>query len=373
MKQEVWSQADVKDLTAKFTVVDLDSDRYSTKPLMNQYGVRGIPVTLLLDCQGRELDRVMDYVPKTEMIKDLARWASSDLQPKSVLEARAEGGDKGAALALALNAARSYVPSEAMRWFGKLPDREKYIEYWQIATSQPPQTEEVYRKAIAAFPKTLSSLEWRSELAHLQGITTDAGKARLREIVDLADEAIAHPATQADWWKDDPQGDEVGIEPLHFYSAKAEALGDLGKAREARDAWHEGVKEGDRLKIRDEATGPFYRFLPILVRAGEKSRIDHFFERQLKLSPNDGELLRRYSKVLFMEGQFQKAAATAHRAVRTSYDENEVMAAVIEADSLAKLRRPKEAREILLRELSRSQLAEATRDNLKAHLAKVAE
>ena len=382
LEKEVWSSADPKKVLKKFSKVKLDADRFANQAMMEKYGVRGIPTTLILNCQGEELTRYVDYLPKEVLFKNLeALLAQKDLPTSSQLMARADKGDAEAARTLAKRFAQSYSVDNAMKWYAKVPDREKDLDYWsaligQLSAENEKSTDaavttklkEALSGAIKNFPETPSTLDWRSQLADLQGADSKEGQATLQNLVSLCDALIKDPARMTKFNQAEDPGDYRGIETLKVYESKAEALGALKKTDEEKAAWQAGVAEGSRLGLKDDGTGQFLRFLPILKKAGENERVTKFFETSLKRNPGDPELLRRYAQFLFEQKQYQKASENALKSIEGSYDRNEIYAAKIYAKSLNKIGQTGPAKDFLLKYQARPDLSASSRSDIEAAL-----
>jgi hypothetical protein len=227
------------------------------------------------------------------------------------------------------------------------------------------------QEALKAFPETPTSLDWRSQLAELQGDTPE-GKATLEGTVALCEALIKDPVRMKKFNKAEPAGDYLGIESLKVYEARAEAIeAEKKPAEEVKKAWTAGVEEGARLDIKDEPTGKFYRFLTILKKAGENKRVEHFFQKYLAKSPQDPELLRRYSKFLYDNGRFQEAAEKSLASIAGSYDQNEIFAATLYAKSLAKEGQGKKAKDFLLSYDQRPNLSARSRKEVESTLTQI--
>ena len=382
LEKEVWSAGDPRKVLKKFSKVKLDADKFVNQAAMEKYGVRGIPTTLILNCQGEELTRYIDYQPKETLFKSLEAFlAQKNPATASQLMARAEKGDAEAARTLAKRFAQSYSNDNAMKWYAKVPDREKDLEYWQALVGQlsaesekssdltvKTKLKEALAGAIKNFAETPSTLDWRSQLADLQGSETPEGQKTLQDLVDLCNSLMIAPERMQKFNQAEDPGDYRGIESLKVYEAKAEALASLKKTEEEKAAWKAGVSEGARLGLKDDGTGQFLRFLPILKKAGEVDRVTKFFETGLKRSPGDPELSRRYAQFLFEQKQYQKASEYALASIDKSYDRNEIYAAKVYAKSLNKMGQKSQAKDFLLKYQARPDLSASSRSDIEAAL-----
>jgi thioredoxin-like negative regulator of GroEL len=387
LEREVWSHPEMKKTLSKFVKVKLDADRFANKALMDQYGIRGIPATLILTCEGEELERFVDYQDRPAWKKSLEPFMKGkNVVTKSELVAKFEAGDPQAALILAERAAFSAQYDEALKYFAKVPDFESHLEYWWAAAGSLSEQQEkkpssetkkallrILDGALQRFPNRPSSLNWRAQRAELQDPQSEEGRKTLNELIVFCDELISDKAKMKDFIQSEFAGDYAGIETLKVYQAKAEAFEALGEKEKALQAWKDGVREWDRLGLKDEPSGQFFRFLTILKKAGEKERVNKFFETNLSKKPSDGELNRRYAKFLFDEGQFEKASQHAFRSVESSYDQNEIFAATLYAKALQKLGQKREARQFLLKYQTRADLPAHQKEEIEGLLAQTKE
>lgn len=375
LEKEVWLNPEMQKTLRKFVKVKMDADRFANKPWMEKYGIGGIPATLVLNCEGIEIDRFIDFQPRPVLQQALGLIAKTKHPlTRDQLETRFKAGDAEAALSLALRSALSMKNAQAMEYFAMVPKSESHLEYWwahigvltELQGKTPSdENRKKLQKAldagVLAFGETPSSLDWRQQLADLQGVRTSAGRETLRSLIQVCDGLIKDEFKMRTFNSAEFAGDYQGIEPLKVYQAKAEALELLEQKDEAKRAWADAVAEGGKLAIKDEPSGPFYRFLAILKKAGEKERVTRFFESSLAKDPESGELNRRYAKFLFDQGQFQQAATRALKSVNASYDQNEIFAAELYAKALKQLGQSKEAREFLLKYEARTDLPQGSR------------
>ncbi|MBX3034711.1 MAG: thioredoxin family protein [Bdellovibrionaceae bacterium] len=378
LEQEVWSHAFMRKTLSEFVRVKLDADRFENKPRMKEYGVAGIPAVLVLNCEGEELGRVVDYLDRAEMKGALDVLAKKKLDTRAQLEKKASGGDATAALELAQRAAQSYQVEAALKWFALLPDRADHREYWMVRiadlaerSGKDPKNEKGRKEwqdaltaALRKFPRTMSSLDWRLSLARLQAPA--AAQGTLRDLVKMSDELIADRERMAEVIRSEPSGDYLGIESLRVFQAKAEALEALQRPADALAAWKAAAEEGRRLAIREEPSGPYYRFLVILKKAGEHERLKRFFARHAALPKTDGELLRRYAKYLLEQGDYTQAVRVSERALKDSYGRNEVLAAIVHAQALGKMGKVAEAKQFLLKYQTRKDLTDDARQQIES-------
>lgn len=383
MEKENWDNAAMKPVLAKFAKVKLDSDRFENSATMKKYEVAAIPTLLILNCEGEELERFVDYQKPEPFKAALERViATKDLPTHAELVKKAEAGDGAAAMILGKRAAQTFAKDEALKWYALAPNRESDIEYWWVLVDDASLASEkdsgdaakkkfrqTLDSAIAKFPETPSSLDWRIRLAELQGNESKEGVKTLESLVQFCDELIKDPSKMEKFNKNEFAGDYDGIETLKVYQAKAEALATLKKDVESKRAWKDAVAEGARLGIKDEPSGKFFRFLYILKQAGESERVEAFFQKHLKKNPNDPELQRRYAKFLQEQGKYRASADMAFKSLKNSYDRNEIFAATVYAGSLAKAGEVVEAKRFLLKYQTRTDLSASSRAEIEAALA----
>ncbi len=378
LDKEVWPRPEMKKTLQQFIKVKLDADRFANKALMDKYQVGGIPAMLILNCAGEEMERFVDFQEARSLKKNLENFLSSkNPLTKQELTAKAKAGDEKSATALAQRAANSYKFSEALTYYALVKEPQADLYYWQAQVGEQTElnsktlTDESKKKltqtlqdALTRFPQTMSSLDWSQQLAELQTPKTDAGRVTLQSLVAKCDALINDKAKMKTFITSEFSGDYQGIESLKVYEARAEALESLDQKEEVQKAWKAAVAEGNRLQIKDEAYGPYFRFLGILNKAGEKDRIKNFYETQLVRAPKDGELNRRYARFLFEQGQYDESARRALLAIADSYDRNEIFAASVYVKSLNKLRQQEKARQFLRSYEARTDLPESSREEL---------
>lgn len=384
MEREVWTQAKMKSTLNKFNKVKLDADIFENKKVMEKYFVSAIPSTLILNCRGEELERYVDYQNPESFNKSLKLIATDkNMRTRADLILAAEKGDTQAALVLGRRSAMAASFKDALKWFALVPEKEKVLVYWWARLDELTSTYEEKKNsdnkneliknlktAIAQFSNTPTSLDWRGQLAELQGLDTDEGKKTLLSLVEFTNSLIENAEKMKTFNVSEPPGDFEGIETLKVYYARADALTSLKKPEaEIQAAWQDGVNEWNRLKMKDEPTGSFFRFLIFLKKTKAKDRLDKFFLTHLNKNPNDGELLRRYGQTLYDFEQYDKAAEYALKAVEHSYDRNEIFAATLYAKSLMKLDKKIDAKKFLMKYLVREDLTASAKHDIEKTLS----
>ena len=75
MKREVFADKEVaKVINSQFTPVSIDIDDPNTKELVQYYKVNSTPTTLILDSEGKILDKAIGKIDKKEFLEILSKF-----------------------------------------------------------------------------------------------------------------------------------------------------------------------------------------------------------------------------------------------------------------------------------------------------------
>lgn len=116
LKSETMNKPQVQALLKKVNLVEINIDLVENEKISDQYGVKAIPTVILVNEQGEELKRWLDYQPVKSFTPELAA-ALKETQSINQLTAKAEAGDEKASTTLAYNSYSKMQWKDAAKWF----------------------------------------------------------------------------------------------------------------------------------------------------------------------------------------------------------------------------------------------------------------
>lgn len=297
-EKEIFPTAEYKAATKGFVKAVIDTDLLENFAVAERYKIKGIPTMIVVDGDGKEIARLVDFHPLPRLKKFLAAAA----------EGRQEAADP-------------------------LAGR---FEKAQAAFEADPKTKDAYQKElralIAAEPDGTRALAWRAELAKTLP-DVDAEKKTLvkdgreRAAKWMLDEAAARKAAA-----NDVLGEFTGYERL----VVAYYLADLLESGGADEAEVKAVMKqaGGIVKASPvpQEPGPALRSLIVLSSAEMYEDAEKRADELLKRNPGDLDVQRRKIRVLLGLKKNDEAVKLGEKILPQMEGRNQVWT----AESLAK-------------------------------------
>ncbi|WII73499.1 thioredoxin family protein [Bdellovibrio sp. 22V] len=172
---ETFNTKTFKNAAKSLVKLALNADLAQNKDFGDKYKIKALPTILILNAQGEELYRMLDFKPADLLVKELKqallqKTAMADLQKK------AEQGDKSAISLLAEHASNSLQYEEAVKWYAKRGEAsEEYanaeIMLWAQKFEEDPKNKEKYiatlQKWIAQYPNSYTAISARNDWAEI--------------------------------------------------------------------------------------------------------------------------------------------------------------------------------------------------------------
>ncbi|MES2802444.1 MAG: thioredoxin domain-containing protein [Bdellovibrionota bacterium] len=116
LKSETMNKPQIQALLKKVSLQEINIDLVENEKISSEYGVKAIPTVILVNEQGEELKRWLDYQPVKSFAPEL-QAALKETQSINQLTAKAEAGDEKAATTLAYNSYSKMQWKDAAKWF----------------------------------------------------------------------------------------------------------------------------------------------------------------------------------------------------------------------------------------------------------------
>ncbi|MEK2644393.1 thioredoxin family protein [Bdellovibrio sp. BCCA] len=175
LETEVFGTKAFKGATKKLVKVALNSDLAVNKAFGDKYKIKALPTLLILNAQGEELYRSLDFKPAQTLSKELTA-ALKKTTSLVELEKQAEAGDRTAQMKMAENAFNKLDMATAVKWYGKLQDKSAFYAYaemglWAEKNENDKKNRDGYiqvlKKWIAQDPNSYTAASARNDLAAL--------------------------------------------------------------------------------------------------------------------------------------------------------------------------------------------------------------
>ncbi len=248
LETEVFGEKSFKDLTKNLIKVTLNSDLMDNSEYYKKYNVHLLPTLIVMNEEGEELYRMIDYRPLPDFNKTLAAGLKNSTIPLRELTALAEKKDPKAMEILAERALMMNDYPEALKWL-----KEDTFQYAVAKSSvlgneyeKDKKNETEYRaflkKIIALYPKTYESLDWRLALSDLD--KTNA-QTCLKDNLIILNEVLHDKKERQTMFSNTSVGTICfPVLEIHSYLVKTyEKLDDKKLLEEAQNAFKSEIKK----------------------------------------------------------------------------------------------------------------------------------
>lgn len=337
LESEIFSSTSFQKMTNKVLKVRIDSDRFENSELKKKYGIHGIPTLMLLNPEGEEIARLVDFVPLETLAKFL-KDGRKNSQSMAALTAQVNSKNKTAAglLGLRLYAAEQYsqaIPFLEMVKPEPIELRDAKIRALAESAKKDPATKkEVLEKMNVLLAKesgSTRSLAWRGMILEIIDEKDPMHKVLLDQGLALADGLLAHPERISAALKGDAIGEFVGLEKLLVASERADLVEASGASDEQKQQAFEIVaKTAKSLKISPDRLGPAMRTIVFLVAAKQFADAELIGKELLARNPGNPEIQRRLLRILNEQQKYKEALPLGEASLPQSYGQNEVWVAV---------------------------------------------
>ncbi|MES3036840.1 MAG: thioredoxin family protein, partial [Bdellovibrionota bacterium] len=119
LEHEVFPTAQFKNAAKNYIIVKIDVDREENYELMKMYSVKAFPTIVIVNSEGEELERYLDYQEVKPFVASLNNLAKAKPVDLKSLKAKAEAGDLKSSFALAEYYYKSLQYDLAAQWYEK--------------------------------------------------------------------------------------------------------------------------------------------------------------------------------------------------------------------------------------------------------------
>ena len=370
LEKEVFPTAAFAKIARDFVKLRLDADRLEHGFLKKKFTVRAIPTIIILDAEGEEISRVLDYQP-LQILEAFLKSATLHPESFAKLMKKSDTGDLAAAAVLAERLFDSGRYEESTAQFDKLkmpPPRAieaRILSEKKLFASDAgrrPKFQKILREAIANESASTRSLRWRTLLLttfdEKDAASAEEKKKVFSNGVALIEDLIAHPAKQKAALINEDIGEFTDFEPLMIAMYRVD-LADEGKmtATDIAQAWSFAIEVGNKLAIPPTRLGPATRFLGLLGAAKRYSEAETLARAILKHDPKNFQVERTLSRILNSQAKFAEAEKHASASLKRSFGRNEFWAAEQLAKAYIGQKRHEKARPLIEKYLQRDEIA----------------
>ena len=355
MMTETYHKPAVEKQFSKLNFVKLNSDIAGNYELSEKFKVKAIPTLILLDKNGVETYRWLDYQPAAEFAKSVGRELKKVDQAAKLLQ-KAQLGDAAAASELGHRAFNALDYAEALKWFSLTKSEAEHNFKLSSEASLGQQKSEESEKAMDEYLQalqkgialttsrldkirwTLDYLDTKNELKNF----SDEAKAKAKTLVTEIETLAKNPAAAAKAFKESTYGEYGGFEIIELQWMKAKLQGLLEATEDQKKTKSASVAEIRKKNLSPDRPGEMLLAIGYLKEAGEKELTAKMYESLISKYPNTYVYFEKYSRFSQKNKNLEQALTLANEALK--YPEGNVpQLKLLKAQILKDLNKKEEA------------------------------
>ncbi|AZZ35278.1 hypothetical protein CIK05_00155 [Bdellovibrio sp. qaytius] len=325
LKSETMNKPQVQALLKKVNFQEINIDLVENEKLSDEYGVKAIPTVILVNEQGEEIKRWLDYQPANSFAPEL-QAALKETQSINQLVAKAEAGDEKASTTLGYNSYSKMLWKDAAKWFSfsKGAKELNYKLASEISLAQDDlgdsaESKKAYQTALekgfTLSSSTLDQMRWKLDyLEQLKEqerpIETDAIKAlqfQLSEIKNNKDlKGLFAKSTV---------GDTENFEKAEILDMTARLFKITGDKENTKKAQVELASAVDKVKLSTKLPGQMISAIWYYGQAGTPEKSEPLLKQLIKANPKSYVYYQRYASYLTKQKRNEEALTQANLAL----------------------------------------------------------
>lgn len=337
-EKEVFPQKEFQNITRDFLLLKVDVDLYQNFALAKRFHLQGIPTLVVLDHDGKEIHRNLDFkpLPKLKIFLDQARHQKIPAQDKWNIETEA--------------AQKKFEQSPA--------EKANYID--------------VLKQAIAYEPEGIRALAWRTQLISLLDGKSDESQKIAKEGLAAVQLLLKDEQKRKAAFQTESPGEFVGFEKMLVAQLGVDLL-EEAKAEQAviDQMWNQAVEVSQAYHITPEQNGPALRYLIFLSAAKKYDQAEKWVNQLIQKSPDNWDLHRRKMKILMGLNKNTEAIQVGEKILDRTEGRNQFWVAESLAKAYLAAQKNAEAKTLLQVYLKRSELQAEQLQGVKANYEKL--
>ncbi len=321
LETEVFGQKAFLSQTKNLVKVSLNMDVLVNDKAFEKYGVNVIPTMILMNAEGDELYRMVDFRATKELLKELSLALKNSKDYKSYEQylILAEAGNPDAIEYLAMKAFNRFDFKNADLWFKKLPKISLYSAAADVgnqAKENANSIAESYKKYIAAYPTSFDSIVWRNELAKLMDQQQkNSANSILQTNIDLIKKALADKKFQKKIFQETAQGFFTSFETEELYSRLMDAYQLKGDTVAEATSLLMLQEKLAKHPLSADRSGEVLIAIDYMKAAKMKKEVGNWYLKLSDKYPESDLYPRKLARFLYQDKQFAQALPIAEKAV----------------------------------------------------------
>ena len=366
MATETYPKKEVAKQLTKLNFVKLNSDLPENNELADKFKIKAIPTMILLDKNGVETFRWLDFQPAPAFAKNLdAEIQKVDLS-ESIL-ASAKLGDASAASALAFKALNTLDYAEAYKWFSLTNSErdQKYklsaeVNLAQEKASEDDKLTETYlqtlQKAAVLTSSRLDNIRWTIDYLdkknELKSFQEDSKKLAVEKLNDI-DQLLNNKKAAEVAFQESTYGDYTGFEAAELLWLKSKVLNLLEQKKEQEANNKKSIEILTKKKLDVKRPGEILMTISYLREAGEVKKVEELYKKLTQEYAQSYVYFEKYARWEHKNKNLEKSLSLVNEALK--YPEGNLpQLSLLKSQILKDLKKTDEALKVIDAALSES-------------------
>lgn len=319
--------------TDKLIKVSVNIDRADNKIWSDKYNVHAIPTLIMMNADGEELARILDFKPAHVLAKELTELQAKKLASVSELTKNAEAGDSEARKALATLAFNAMKYDEAAKWLSPLHENSLMLAVSEVNVAQEAfdkdsKSKDAYQKTLEKWIPLYSSapevLDWRLQLAKIlngeQKTVSAAAKVIAEKNLTEIQKLLVSTASRNEFFSNASQGDYSGFERAELLAQLVNTYELLNVQDQLVATRAELAKEIAAMKLSVARPGELLTAFSYMKQAGQKEDVVKWLKQLIEANPKSDVYYTKLAGYYFREKDFEKALPYSEKAVALTSD-----------------------------------------------------
>lgn len=321
LKSETLNKPAVQALLKKVNFEEINIDLVENEKISDQYGVKAIPTVILVNEQGEELKRWLDYQPAKSFAPEL-QAALKETQSINQLVAKAEAGDEAAATKLGYNSYSKMIWKDAAKWFSFAKGAKELnyklaaeVSYAQDEMGDSAESKKAYLQALekgftlssSYLDQTRWKLDYLEQLKEQERpLETDAIKALQFQLSEIK----ANKDLKGLFAKS-TLGDNENFEKAEVLDMTARLYKLTDDKENTKKTQAELAAAVDKVKLSTKLPGQMISAIWYYGQAGTPEKSEPLLKQLIKANPKTYVYYQRYASFLAKQKRNEEALAQA--------------------------------------------------------------
>ncbi|MCM2354186.1 MAG: thioredoxin domain-containing protein [Pseudobdellovibrio sp.] len=325
LKSETMNKPAVQALLKKIQFKEINIDLVENEKISDYFGVKAIPTVILLNEQGGEVKRWLDYQPAKSFAPEL-QAALKETQSINQLVAKAEAGDEKAATTLGYNSYSKMIWKDAAKWFSFSKGAKELnyklaseINFASDEMGDSVESKKAYQQALekgftlssSVLDQTRWKLDYLEQLKEQERqIETDAIKALQFQLAE-----IKNNKDLKGLFAKSTLGDNENFEKAEVLDMTARLYKLTDDKENAKKTQGELAAAVDKVKLSTKLPGQMISAIWYYGQAGVPEKSEPLLKQLIKAYPKTYVYYQRYASFLTKQKRHDEALAQANLAL----------------------------------------------------------